>query len=145
VDLRPNPFVVGGELIDQLVCRRKEVGLLETVRIRRDRGVGTVRDPVERDGRTHVDHLDRIDDLIDGVDPHLSAAVADVGVTDVVQEGAFPFVIEARVGVVQIGLEQNPAPVAGRGSRGGRIGVAPHGFVQPGREVHAFARRPQDL
>ena len=55
------------------------------------------------------------------------------------------FVIEAGVGVVQIGLEQDPAPIAGGGRGRGRMGVAADGFIHPRGEVDAFARRAEHL
>ena len=138
MDLRPNTLVAGRKFIDQLKTRRMEIRFLKTVRIRRQGRIGALRDRVERYGRPHLDHLDRIHDLVDRIDPDNASAIANVGMVDVVQENAFVLVVEAGLGVVQIRAEDDTAPVtgAGRGDRGMRI--LTDTLVQPGREVHAF-------
>jgi len=145
MNVRTDPFVVGRELIYQLELRREEIGLFKAVRVRRDRRVGAKSDAIEGDGRPHLDHLDGIDDHVHRINPDQASAVTDVRVTDMVQENAFTLVIEAGVGIVQFGTEQDAAPVARRRRGGWGVRVTADGFIQPRGEVNAFLGRPQHL
>ena len=62
--------------------------ILETVRIRRDRRVGTVANYAMRDRGPSADQVDRCEGLFHRIDQDFAAAIVHVGVVDPVQEDA---------------------------------------------------------
>jgi hypothetical protein len=143
LDVRPDAGIVRGER-HRLVLRRVEIGLLEAVRIHRHRRVGAERDRIVRDGGPGCDRVDRRNDPWQSIDQDFAAAVADVGVVDVVDERTAGLeILAAGLAAVQVVAEDQSAPVSGRRRLGHRrIAVAAQSLVVVRREVHAARHRP---
>ncbi len=114
VDLRSDAIVIGGEFAGLLEFRRLEARFLEAIGGRTDGGVGTLGDLVERDRRTQIDELNRVDQLLDRVDQEVAAAaVANLGVVDALQEDALIFQVATTFVLVESRRKINTTPVTG--------------------------------
>ena len=155
VNLRANPLVIGRKRLR--VVPVLELGVGKAVRITRKGRVGAVGYRIESGRGSRPDHVDRRIDIAYPVDLYLSAAEANVGMVDVVEEDALRFQhlagIEARGRVVrgdevvvEVATEDQAAPVAllGRGDNPGRRVYADR-FVEVRREVNAVLGRTQHL